>query len=52
MYDIIFFCSAQNVTDVSFLGSVYMKMENADSKNFGLEKEKILEAYSTQLQKS
>ena len=31
---------------------VYMKRENAGSWNSGLEKEQILEAYSTQLQKS
>ena len=31
---------------------VYMKRENADSWNFGLEKEQILETYSAQLQKS
>ena len=31
---------------------VYMKMENAGSWNFGLEKEQILETYSAQLQKS
>ena len=31
---------------------VYMKRETADSWNFGLEKEKILETYSAQLQKS
>ena len=31
---------------------VYMKRENADSWHSELEKEQILEAYSTQLQKS
>ena len=31
---------------------VYMKRENAGSWNSGLEKEKILETYSAQLQKS
>src|SRR4051812_7328049 len=31
---------------------VYMKRENADSWNSGLEKEQILETYSAQLQKS
>ena len=31
---------------------VYMKRENAGSWNSGLEKEQILETYSTQLQKS
>ena len=30
---------------------VYMKRENADSWNFGLEKEQILETYSAQLPK-
>ena len=31
---------------------VYIKRENADSWNSGLEKEQILETYSAQLQKS
>ena len=31
---------------------VYMKRENADSWDFGLENEQILETYSAQLQKS
>ena len=31
---------------------VYIKSENADSWDSGLEKEKILETYSAQLQKS
>ena len=31
---------------------VYMKRENADSWNSGLDKEQILETYSAQLQKS
>ena len=31
---------------------IYMKRENADSWNSGLEKEQILETYFTQLQKS
>ena len=31
---------------------VYMKRENVDSWNSGLEKEQILETYSAQLQKS
>ena len=31
---------------------VYMKRENSDSWNSGLEKEQILETYSAQLQKS
>ena len=31
---------------------VYMKRENAGSRNSGLEKEQILETYSAQLQKS
>ena len=36
----------------TWTSKVYMKRENAGSWNSGLEKEQILEAYSTQLQKS